>query len=98
MTLEKKPFVSYTLDEDKKEESSEVLTIRINKDERALIDELKALMNFNNDAKAIKAGMQIAKNIIHGTFGAVFFRYLTSSTRRKPIQEDQQPLQEKVNL
>lgn len=92
MAIIKKPFVSYTLDEDKREEIvSEVLTIRFNKEERALLDELKVIMNFNNDAKAIKASMQIAKNVILGNFGGVLFRYLTSSTRRKPIQEEQQP-------
>ena len=92
MPIEKKPFVNYTLEEDKKEEASEVLTIRINKEERQLIDELKALMNFTNDAKAIKAGLQLSKNVILSTFGATFFRYLTSNTRRKPIEEEQQPI------
>ena len=85
----KVPFRTYTLEEDK-EDLGEVISLRINKEERALLEELKSLMNFTADAKAIKSSLVLAKNVIHGTFTAPFFRYLTSSTRRKPVNEVQQ--------
>lgn len=90
MPLEKKPFVNYTLDEDKTEQNSETLTIRINKEERILIDELKALLNFTQDAKVIKIALQTQINVVHSTFGAPNLRYISSSTRKRPIKELQQ--------
>lgn len=88
MTIEKKPFVTYALDEDKQESSSEIITLRINKKERELIEELKRDMNNGQDAKILKAGLHVMKNVIHGTFGTKFFRYLTSQDRRRPVYED----------
>ena len=87
MTLEKKPFVNYTLDEDKEEKDSKPLVIRINQPERALIDELKAIMHYSNDSKVIKIGLVLLKNVIHGTFGEPLMSKITSEERRKPVIE-----------
>jgi hypothetical protein len=86
--LEKKPFVNYTLEEDKEEQDSQPLVVRINQQERALIDELKAVLHYGQDAKVIKAGLVILKNVIHGTFGEDLMGKLTSETRRRPIFEE----------
>jgi hypothetical protein len=87
MTVEKKPFVSYTLDEDKVEADSKPLVIRINKAERQLIDEIKDIMHYANDSKVIKIGLVLLRNVIHSTFGEVLMSKITSEERRKPVVE-----------
>jgi hypothetical protein len=84
----KKPFVNYTLDEDKIESDSQPLVVRINKTERIQIDELKRLLNYGQDAKVIKAGLIVLKNVIHGTFGPELMQKITNENRRRPIFED----------
>lgn len=97
MTIEKQPFRTYTLEEDKTETESQPLVIRINKEERALIDSLKALMHYGQDAKVIKAGLVVLNNVIQGTFGKDLMFKLTQENRRRPIIEEQ-PEDKKVNL
>ncbi len=87
MSLEKKPFVNYTLDEEKEEKDSKPLVIRINQAESALIDELKGIMHYGNDSKVIKIGLVLLRNVIHGTFGDTLMSKITSEERRKAIVE-----------
>lgn len=57
MVLEKKPFVNYTLEEDKKEEDSKVFTLRLNKEEQ---DNLKGCMVLLQQEKVGTALKQLA--------------------------------------
>ena len=85
----KKPFVTYTLDEDKEQDPKvEVISLKLNKEERALIEELKRYTNYGQDAKVIKLGLAVLKKSILATFGAELFSKLTSNDRRKPIFEN----------
>ena len=87
----KKPFVNYTLEENKQETGSEVISLKLNKEERALIEDLKRLTNYSQDSKVIKIGLKVLKNVILGTFGAELFIKITGSERRRAIFEDQPP-------
>lgn len=93
MTLEKKPFVNYTLEQDKKESATEVISLKLNLEERALIDRLKECTNYGQDAKIIKAGLVVLEKVILGTFGADLFKKFTSTDRRKPIIETRKEIQ-----
>ena len=55
--IEKKPFVNYTLDEDKKEEETKVYTFRLNKEEQ---ENLKACMILLQQEKVSTALKQLA--------------------------------------
>lgn len=79
MSIKKKPFTRYNL----KIEDSNVITIRINVDERMLLEEFKELLNVKSDSKALKIGVIIAKNVIHRTLGSKLCRYLFLNERVK---------------
>lgn len=88
MGLIRKPFENYTLEEEKKDEKSEVISIRLNTEERAMIEETKALFNIQHDAKAIKLLMKWSYFVIHGKSIADIFKYLFKKERAKRIDSD----------
>ena len=87
MPIEKKPFVNYTLEEDKQDKEVETISLKINKQEREQIEQLKKLTNYGQDSKVIKLSMVIARNVILNNFGSDLFQKLTSTSRTKPITE-----------
>lgn len=82
MAIEKKPFVNYTLDENKKP-YKDVITVRLNQDERAWLEELKEDLNLKSDSTALKTGALIGKNVLQGTFTRPILRYLFKKDRQK---------------
>jgi hypothetical protein len=84
--IEKKPFVNYTLDEDKVDSDSEVLTIRFNKYNREMLDHVKWLLCESKDATAIKYCIEWCRNDILGKFSEESWRKICGETRRKPVQ------------
>jgi hypothetical protein len=77
------PFTTKYLNEEKQETGDEILTIRINKEERELLDYLKNNLHFTADSKAIKASMMVMKNVIQNTLGEDLTFNLTRSDRVK---------------
>jgi len=55
--IEKKPFVSYTLDKDK-DNNIDIFTVRLNKEERVLLEDSKQLLQQGKDSTCFK---QLAK-------------------------------------
>jgi len=86
--IEKKKFTNYTSDEDKIDSDVETISMKINKEERELIERLKRYTNYGQDAKVIKASMQVFEKVILNTFGDKLFMKFTSSDRTKPIFEN----------
>ena len=83
MPLEKKPFVSYTLDGEQKEKP-DIVAVRINKEERAELEEIKEDLNINSDSKALKiSGLKIGRNVIQSTFTRPLLKYLFKKDRSK---------------
>jgi hypothetical protein len=81
------PFTKKYLDSEQEDSGSEVLTIRINKRERELIDYIKQVLHYSQDAKAIKAGLPVMKNVIQNTFGAELLHKLCAENRRRGITD-----------
>lgn len=81
----KKPFESYTLEEDKKEADAEVITLKINKAERDLLERLKNTTHYNQDAKVIKAALKVYEKVILNLLGPDLVYKLTDPDRRRPI-------------
>jgi len=52
--LKREPFRQYNLDEDKVKQ--DVFTIRLNMEEREILDKYKRLMNVKSDGKMLKMG------------------------------------------
>lgn len=62
--IEQKPFVSYKLEEERTEKS-EVISLKLNEDERKLLDRCKQILEQTKDGTAIKQLMFIGAKVIH---------------------------------
>ena len=67
MTIEKKPYVNYTLDEDREETTSETINIRLNSLDRNRLDRLKWLLQESKDGTALKYALELALNVLQNT-------------------------------
>lgn len=85
MTLDKKPFTNYTLEEDKADpmESGKVFTVRLNAKEYAQLKEDMADMNLRNESTTLKLLADCGRNVLHGTFGRRNIRHLFNPSRVK---------------
>lgn len=83
MSIKKKPFVNYTLDEDKKTTNTKVISIRINLEEMKIIENTKEIFNLKEDSKAIKILMKWGYFVIQGKSIADIFKYLFRGNRSK---------------
>ena len=91
MPIEKKPFVNYTLEEDKQDTEVEVISLKVNKQERELINRLKYMTNYSQDGKVLKIGLRVLEKVILSNFGLDLFQQLTSNERRRSIIEEPKP-------
>lgn len=84
MPLEKKPFVSYTLDEDKPDpmESGRRFTVRLNASEYKELKEHMKIFNLRNESTMLKLLAHIGGNVILNTFSPKKLKWLFSSDRR----------------
>lgn len=80
--IEKKPFINYTLEEEKKK-TKDIFTVRVNLEERAMLEEIKEDLNIKSDSKALKISALIGKNVLQGTFSRPILRYLFKKERQK---------------
>jgi len=76
MVLKKELFVNYTLGEDKRG-APDIPSLRLNKEERAMLEECKKILEQPKDSTCIKQLMAIGANVLHdnligGILGAVF--------------------------
>lgn len=85
MSLVKKPFVNYRLEEERNDEV-EVISLKVNKEERLLLERLMRLTNYNQ-SKVIKISLGVLEKVILNNFGSDLMMKLTSSERSKPIFE-----------
>jgi hypothetical protein len=85
MSIEKKPFVNYTLDEDKEESTSETINVRLNATDRMRLDELRWLLNESKDGTCIKYALELAKNVLQGQFSEKSWIKICSQTRKPEV-------------
>jgi len=62
--IEKKPFVPYTLEEERDNSKSVVIPVRINAEERKMLNEIKLLLNINSDSKALKVSARAGLDVL----------------------------------
>ena len=65
MTIEKKPFKNYTLDEDKQKKGFITISIKLNIDEQAQLVKDKQKIQQVKDGTAIKQLWSIGSKVIH---------------------------------
>lgn len=74
------PFTRQRLDDEPDE--GETFTVRLNKKEREMLEDLKRMMDIKSDGKALKiAGLIIGRNVLHSLFGAKILAYLFKKDR-----------------
>ena len=75
--LPKKPFRSYTLEEDKKEDKyGRPISVRLNPEERTWLNEVKEDLGIKSDSRALKTAAMAGKNVLQTMFTRKILRYL----------------------
>lgn len=83
MTIEKVPFVNYTLDQDKKDKKRETLNVSFNLEEWTKVKQAQDFLNVAQEGTAVKIVFEIGLNVLLTTLGEQNLRYLTNKTRKK---------------
>jgi len=83
MEIEKEPFVRYKLEEEKEQEEGEVFSVRLNKEEREWLNEIKEDLNIAQDGKALKTAAFIGKNVLQALFSKKILKYMFKNERKK---------------
>jgi hypothetical protein len=78
MTLTKEPFRLYNTD---KKEKADIISVRISKEERETLEELKEILDINSDAKALKFSAFIGRNVVFSIFGRKMATFLFKEDR-----------------
>jgi hypothetical protein len=78
--IEKKPFTRYDLED---EDKGERITVRLNPEERAMLDEWKRIFDIQRDSTVLKRLAYCGANVIHGTLGKDFVRFLLKKDRAR---------------
>lgn len=86
MPIDKKPFVSYTLDEEKNDRDDTVFSVRANKKRMRLIDDAKGWMDTDQNSTALWFLVEIGHNVLHNTFGEQQLSYLFKKDRVRRLR------------
>jgi len=81
MPIVKEPFRKYKLDEEGGKQ--DIVSVRLNKDERDILNKYKALFNIKSDGKMLKMGFIIGANVLHRDFPPKILKYLMRGDRIK---------------
>ena len=86
MTEEAKPFEdkwsSYRAVNDIKETKQDVISLKLNPEERLLLEKDKATLQQEKDSTAVKQMVEIARKVIHDSPEGLFFRTTLENLRR----------------
>ena len=81
MTLRRLPFERSVLDEEREEQGTVVLSVRINEADRVVLDGFKDSLGGLSDALALRVALRVADNVIRGQFGDVVLDTLFKNKR-----------------
>lgn len=79
--LEKKPFVNYTLDEDKKDDGGTVFSLRLNAEEYEKLKRAKDWFDTDQNSTAVKILVDVGYNVLQGQFSAGVLGWLFKKDR-----------------
>jgi hypothetical protein len=81
MSLEKKPFVNYTVGEKQPLEYGKVITVRMNPEEYKSLMVMAKTLHISRDSTVLKKLALVGQNVILSTFGIDFMRWLLDEER-----------------
>ena len=94
MTLEQEPFTRYHL-----EKKTDTFTVRVNKEERQFLEDMKKMLNIKSDSKMVKLLSRVGGNVLISNFGAKMLQYLFNPDRLKLSDfEDIDTIMERQNI
>lgn len=76
--FDKKPFERKHLDT-----KDDILSIRLNDEERVRLKQLKDILQYDSDGRVLKDALIVMQNVVSGTFGEKLMRYISSQRRVK---------------
>lgn len=84
MGLEKQPFVSYTLDQEKPDplEKGKVFTLRLNAKEYQQLKEDMKMLHCTSESTTIKKLAEAGRNVLHSTLGVKILAWISDPSRR----------------
>lgn len=80
--IEKTPFRTTKLEEEKKDDHRETFTVSINKEERKRLDEDKKLLQQEKDSTALKQLAELGHNVLHSDLTGKSLRVVLDNKRR----------------
>jgi|TARA_R110002020_G_scaffold226568_6_gene436964 hypothetical protein len=84
MGLKKEPFITYTLEEERKwKPKQDTMTVRLNEQERYDLMKAKKLLNIPSDSKALKFVFKVGLKTLINSFGEETLAYLFNPKRKK---------------
>lgn len=85
MPIEKKPFVCYTLDEDKKSplDVGKIINVRLSPEEYKGLLYMGKILNISRDSTTLKKLAVVGQNVLIHNIGADFLKWLSDSERIK---------------
>lgn len=78
--LEKQPFVNYTLEEDEK--STDIFTIRLNKEDREMLNKAKLLIKQQKDSTCLKQLARLGSIVLHEQKTTLILDTILNNERR----------------
>jgi len=83
VTIEHRPFIRYRLDEEA-EGSGDIISVRLNAEERQILNEMKSILDIKSDGKLLKLlAFAVGRNVLHDTFGEPLLKYLFKKDRSR---------------
>ena len=84
MVIEKKPFVTYTLEEERTwKPKQDTVSVRLNDDDRYKLMKAKKLLDMPSDSKALKFVFKVGLRYLINTYGEDDLAYLFNPSRKK---------------
>jgi len=81
MGVKRPAYTAVNLDEERA--PGTVLRVRFNEAELKMLEEFKQDLNIAEDSTALKAALEVARNVLQSTFGRELLRWLFKNDRPK---------------
>lgn len=78
-------FYPKYLDGDPKKSKQDKVQVTVDPNERAMLEELKKLLDCPFDSKVLKMGLPLLKNILLGHLGEKTVKYICAERRRRKL-------------
>jgi hypothetical protein len=83
--FDKPAFTPTKLEEERSVKHNDTVNVRLNSQERAMIEDTKHLLRMNNDSTALKLLAEIGHHVLHTTFSAGVLGYIASYRRVRKV-------------